>query len=596
MSDVNLRTLQELRAEGAPQFFDADQSSIKRRLIAKFEADTNKTLFEGQPEMFMIETMAYSLSVKSSAEQNAVLQNTIVWSQGRHIEDNAANVSIFRLLPQSARTTLRFYRDGDVGEIVTIEKGTRIAASTFEFITDQDITLSQGVAEITVSATAVKPGLASDGLAKFVINTPIDNLPEGIEVHNITISFGGSDIEDLERLRERAANGNFRISKGGPRNGYREIVKGIHPDIVDVSVIKPQPGYIDIYPLMKTGLPSQEIKDLVLSEIDPEEDAPMGDFLNVRDLTRIVYDFILIIYVEAADATVEAQGRNVAVEVFDAWSQLAGVRVAPSTITSEVRKVSGVIDAAIEGLSFTDLNKQQFAALGELTVDVRVRQMREPFIPSTMIPPGANDKRSRALIDAYSQELEQVKLTDLLVNNAMTVDARLLPAMTVARSMSDFVYPNMREIHLRQLLNDYREIHANSGYIKGTRRALSALGVTVSWTQWFEETPKAHHNTHKVTAFINENLFAGDASILNSETQSAVLRFINLTKRWSQDIDFTIGLGSNSKVGLANAAISIRAGYLSGCISPRFPSTSTLGIANAATGIIAHHFFCEVQS
>ena len=211
--------------------------------------------------------------------------------------------------------------------------------------------------------------------------------------------------------------------------------------------------------------------------------------------------------------------------------------------------------------------------------------MREPFISSNIIPPGINDKRSRALIDAYSQELESISLDDLLVNDALTVDARLLPAMTVARSMSDFVYPNMREIHLRQLLNDYREIHANSGYIKGVKRALSALGVTVSWTQWFEETPKAQPNTHKVTAFIGENLFAGEASFLNAQTQIAVLGFINLTKRWSQDVDFNLGVSLSSKMGTAGAVSGFAVAKKT--VTAKRPNVfkSGLGLAGAVSGL-----------
>lgn len=374
MNDVNLRTLQDLRDEGAPQFFDTDQSSIKRRLIAKFEADTNKTLFEGQPEMFMIETMAYSLAVRSSAEQNAVLQNTIVWSQGRHIEDNAANVSIFRLLAQPARTTIRFFREAeDVGQSVILQQGLIVASGNIEFSIDNDVVLQQGEIDVSVTATAIVAGVAANGIAEFAINRALDGLPDGVSAHNTTVSFGGSDIEDYERLRDRAANGNFRISKGGPRNGYREIVKGIHPDIVDVSVVKPEPGRIHIYPLMRTGLPSAEIKELILKEIDQDEDVPMGDYLSIRDLTPVIHNFKLIIRVDAADNTLVVAGREKAVQVFNGWSQETGVRIAPSSITSEVSRLAGVIDAETDGLEFKDLRETEYAVLGNLTVEMQVR-------------------------------------------------------------------------------------------------------------------------------------------------------------------------------------------------------------------------------
>lgn len=211
--------------------------------------------------------------------------------------------------------------------------------------------------------------------------------------------------------------------------------------------------------------------------------------------------------------------------------------------------------------------------------------MDKPFIPSSIIPPGINDERSRALVSAYSQELEQVELSDLLVNDAMTVDARLLPAMTVARTMTDFTFLDMREDHLRRLLDDYREIHANSGYIKGVRRALAAFNVTVSWTQWFHEEPKAEPNTHKVVAFVNENLFAGETGLLDAKTQAAILNVIDLTKRWSQDISFSLGVGFNQNFGLANALSSMVMDKRS--LEAKRPSDfkTTIGIANAFAGL-----------
>lgn len=182
--------------------------------------------------------------------------------------------------------------------------------------------------------------------------------------------------------------------------------------------------------------------------------------------------------------------------------------------------------------------------------------MREPYIPSRIIPPGINDERSRALIDAYSQELENVALEDLLIKDALTVDARLLPAMTVARSMSDFVYPGIKETHLRSLLDDYHSIHAKSGYISGVRRALSAFDLDIEWVQWFNEEPKAPHNTHKVNVFFNDILVEGNALASSDET-NLVLRLIHLTQRWSQDVAVTfsvltkgsIKIGAISHVG-----------------------------------------------
>jgi phage-related baseplate assembly protein len=368
----NLRTLTDLRATEPPQFFDTDPLSIKRRLVATFEKETGKTLFEGQPEMFMIETMAYALSVRAEAEQNAVLQNTVVWSEGTHLEFNAANISIFRLLAQAALTTLRFSLAATSSVATIIPAGTRLTDGEYQFATQEGLIIPPGELSGDVAAMAAVNGAAPNGLAPFTINQPFDALPSGVTAHNITETTGGSDLEEIDRFRERAANGNFRISKGGPRNGYRETVKGLHPDIVDVGVIRPQPGHIDIYPLMKDGLPSPETKELVATGLDAEEDIPMGDAVTVKDLTPVIHDFTLIVRIDVADVLIEPAATAIVEAVFEGWSQKAGVRISPSTITAEVRRLPGVVDAETSGLAFTDLTQFQFAQLGTLTVDVQV--------------------------------------------------------------------------------------------------------------------------------------------------------------------------------------------------------------------------------
>lgn len=103
---------------------------------------------------------------------------------------------------------------------------------------------------------------------------------------------------------------------------------------------------------------------------------------------------------------------------------------------------------------------------------------------------------------------------------------------------------------MRRLLDDYRNIHAKSGYISGVRRALGAVGISVSWTQWFDQKPQGQPNTHKVTAFVGEQLFEDENGPLSAENQEVAVRFINLTKRWSQDIDFRLGVGWKIGVGM----------------------------------------------
>jgi P2-related tail formation protein len=166
--------------------------------------------------------------------------------------------------------------------------------------------------------------------------------------------------------------------------------------------------------------------------------------------------------------------------------------------------------------------------------------MNNHFHPSKLVPPGVNDVRSRSFLTAWGAELERIELTSLLVNDARTVDAKLLPAMAVARTMTDFIVPGMKEAGVRKLLHNFREIHSKSGYIAGTRAALSAFDLDVTWIQWHEEEPPAPHDTHRVQVFFNDTMVEENA-LGSLEERSNVERLIHLTQRWSQSVSVTFG-------------------------------------------------------
>lgn len=174
--------------------------------------------------------------------------------------------------------------------------------------------------------------------------------------------------------------------------------------------------------------------------------------------------------------------------------------------------------------------------------------MSDRFIPDELISPGVNDEHARAVIRVASEDFEAFDNHDLLFIDALTVDAKMLPAMAVARTMTDFILPGMREVHVRRLLDDYRSIHELSGYVAGTRRALRAIGVEIEWDYWWQDEPKRHHNTHIVRASAEDIIFEDDTNLLGERTIDAVRRFINLTKRHSQDIEFEVLLNVRAPV------------------------------------------------
>jgi phage tail P2-like protein len=173
--------------------------------------------------------------------------------------------------------------------------------------------------------------------------------------------------------------------------------------------------------------------------------------------------------------------------------------------------------------------------------------MTDALIPESLGSPGVNDQRSRAFSNALSEGLAEFQPSVLVIQDPLTVPSSLLPIMVVEAGMTDFVSLNMREDLIRALIDAAPDIHAMTGTVAGVRRALNAIGISARWTQWWQEKPKAHHNTHKVVLFLTDTVINGHAP-LDLPNQVAAARVIAATKRWSQDIAVQYGMRGEATV------------------------------------------------
>lgn len=373
MADPIRRSLEQLRARGAPDFFERDTTVLTNRYKARFESETGRTLYDGQTEMFIIELLAYAHSLYNEAAQVATEQNTAVFAEGIYLENKGTDVQTFKLLPQSATCTLVFSLAEAQAAQVTIAAGSRVSdAGQRIFATTRDLVIPAGDLDGAVQAVAQNPGSAANAIAIDGLNTLIDPIPSIASVRNIDVTSGGSDEEEQERYRLRVINGLEKVAKTGPRAGYRERVKSVHPDIVDVDVHRAQPGFIHISPLMVDGLPSSELKSAILEALDPEDEVAMGDFISIHDPVDWRASPSVLVRCLAAIPFLEEKIRHAIFVSTLSWTQQLGPQIAPSCIIAEIKKIPGVTDVAITDLEFTDLAHNAFPVFDAWTVTVEV--------------------------------------------------------------------------------------------------------------------------------------------------------------------------------------------------------------------------------
>ncbi|EDI8721044.1 baseplate J/gp47 family protein [Salmonella enterica] len=276
-----------------PVFVETDPEKITRELVEKYQADSGKTLYPAQDEMLLINLIAYRESLVRNAIQDASEQNLVAFSRAPMLDYLGELVGVYRLDAQAATTTLQFSLESPAVQPVLIPAGTRVSASdSVVFTTNEDTTLPAGSAQVSIHATCTLPGLAGNDWQPAQISNLMDDIGDGsldFTVTNPSVSTGGTDPESDDHLRERILLAPESFSNAGSRGAYRFHAMSAHQDIVDVAVVRPEPGTVELYPLMSYGLPDQNLLDLVTGICSDEKVRPLTDTVQVKPPVKVDY-------------------------------------------------------------------------------------------------------------------------------------------------------------------------------------------------------------------------------------------------------------------------------------------------------------------
>ncbi|MFG1409522.1 baseplate J/gp47 family protein [Xanthobacter sp. VTT E-85241] len=367
-------TLSEIIAAGEPAFFETNPLALKARIVARAESLMDRTLYEGQVEMYMAEVIAYALSIRASELQFAVVQRLLPWARGKYLEALAARVGVYRLKAVKAGLTVQLIIDAPRPSTVIIPAGTRVRGRTSGaiFLTDSPSLIQPGSMIVTVHATAAGAGEEGNGVVAGTVMTVLDGLPVPATATAVTTSTGGAAEEQDDRLRERAAGAWETISRGGPREGYRQLALKAHQDIIDVAVIRPQPCDIDIYVLTEVMPPGPEIIAAVFAACDPRTGRPEGDEVDVMPATAVTIAATLNLWVDGEPEAIQPLAEAAFRGVFAAWRRILGPRLATGAAVEACKAVTGVVEATVEGWSYSALDEEEYAVLTSLSVETEL--------------------------------------------------------------------------------------------------------------------------------------------------------------------------------------------------------------------------------
>lgn len=357
-----------------PEITFAEKSAqvIESGIITTYEALTERTLYPGDPVRLFLETIAAIIVQQRTLIDYAAKQNLLAYSAGDYLDHIGVLVGTTRINASAAITTLRFTLSAAQASVVTIPAGTRAATEDgLTFATDVAATILAGSTFADIAATCTDVGTTGNELAAGQVNKMVDLIAYVASVANTTTSEGGAAIEGDDDYRERIHLAPESFSVAGPTGAYEYWAKTASSLIVDVSVISPTPGVVEIRPLLSGGaIPGTEILEAVDAVVNDVNIRPLTDQVTVLAPTAASYDVALTYYIASSNAALASSIQtavNAAIAAYVLWQKSKlGRDINPSELIARIM-AAGAKRVAVTTPVYTAVGVSSVAVAGTVT-------------------------------------------------------------------------------------------------------------------------------------------------------------------------------------------------------------------------------------
>ena len=350
-------------------FVETDTNTIKAEIITGYERVSGRALALGDPVRLFLESIASVIAHQHTLIDFTGKMNMLTYSRGDYLDQIGILVGAKRIPPAAATAQFKITLSATRPNAVTIPKGTRINASEAVFFAlDKDTVILSGETEATVSGTCTDKGAVGNGYAPGEIKTIVDPVPYVQTIINTTMSEGGADIEGDDGFRTRIQEAPEHFSVAGPAAAYAYFAKSASALIIDVAVTTPNPGEVNLYPLLQGGsLPGEEVLHEVSAMLTADDVRPLTDKVTVTAPTTVSYNIDLIYYVASEDATREAAIKSEveqAIEEYIIWQRSKiGRDINPTELQYRIR-AAGAKRAVITAPEFAAVAETAIAVIG----------------------------------------------------------------------------------------------------------------------------------------------------------------------------------------------------------------------------------------
>lgn len=354
-------------------FANKDEATVKSEVIAGYEAASGRTLANGDPIRIFLESIAAIIVQQRALIDFTGKMNLLAYASGDYLDHLGAFLGVLRLPASSALTTIRFTLSSVQIGVTLIPIGTRATANgQIFFATTEAATIPAGQLYVDVPAVCQTAGSIGNNIIIGAIVNMVDTIPYVYSVTNTTVSAGGSDIEDDESYRDRIHQAPEKFTNAGSRGAYEFWAKSANSSIIDVSVISPSAGVVNVYPLMTGGtIPTSDVLDEVNTIVNAESIRPLTDEVHVLAPTTVSYTINVTYYILTSNSSIASTIQTAvssAVDDFVAWQKSAlGRDVEPSELISKM-VLAGAKRVTITSPSFAAVSDSQVAVCSSSTI------------------------------------------------------------------------------------------------------------------------------------------------------------------------------------------------------------------------------------
>jgi phage-related baseplate assembly protein len=361
-----------------------DPNLILADMVATFQATAGRTLQPAQVERLLINLYAYRESLVRNAIQYAGQQNLLAYAAFPMLDYLGQLLSVARLSAQSAGTMLQFTLANVLTVSYTITAGTPVGTNDgqFVFATTTDLTIPSGSTSGMVPAVATAPGVDANGYLAGQVNVQLAPSVLVEAVTNTTVSAGGSSPETDDHLRSRIQAAPNRFSVAGPEVSYRYFTLSADPSIIDVQILSPAPGHVNVYALTgpisvqpgaspnPIAIASAPILAKVAAELNADNVRPLTDTVSALAVTEVDYQIggTITLYADADPASTMAAANTAAQDYAIAIASRIQRDIVPSQII-EALSVPGVYQVELTDPAYLQLEPGQWANCVAITLN-----------------------------------------------------------------------------------------------------------------------------------------------------------------------------------------------------------------------------------